>query len=111
MAAAIVAPTPPGHLSVKAQKAWQDKYVSTLKQAMLDYPGNERAQRIAALKTANALLAVPAPDSADAISKLEEWQVLVRKDVEVKVKGVSIQTRVCVTTDGRKYSFAIPAAK
>jgi hypothetical protein len=101
------APAPSGHLSAAAAKAWTAKYIATLTQAQLDYPGNDRAQRTAALKAANALLAVPAPDSAAAIDKLEEWQVVLRETRVVK--GVS--TRVCVTADGRKYSFAIPPAK
>jgi hypothetical protein len=56
-----------------------------------------------ALKSANALLAVPAPASADEIAKLQEWQVLLREDRSIK----GVPTRVCVTVDGRKYTFPI----
>jgi hypothetical protein len=93
-------------MSDKAAKQWAAAYTKALAQARLDYPDNASAQRTAALKAANALLAVPAPTSAAEIAKLEEWQVLLREDRIVN--GVS--TRICVTADGRKFSFPIPAA-
>ena len=99
-------PEAPKHLSDAAAKQWQDTYAKALAQAKLDIPDNERAQRIAALKRANAMLAVPAPQSAADIDKLEDWQCMKRETRD----GV----RVCVTTDGRKYSFPVdpePPAK
>ena len=101
------APAAPDHLSPAYQKKWQATYTARLEQAKIDSPDNDSAQRSAALKAANALLAVSAPTSAAEIDKLDEWQVIDRKTIVVK--GVS--TRVCVTADGRKYSFEIPAAK
>lgn len=100
-------PNAPKHMSPSAKKRWEAKYDATLEQAKLDYPENDRAQRNAAHKAANTLLSVPAPDSAAAIDKLEGWQVKLRETR--MVEGVS--TRVCVTSDGRKYSFEIPASK
>jgi hypothetical protein len=90
-------------MSDKASKQWAAAYTKAFAQAKLDYPDNESAQRTVALKSANALLAVPAPTSADEIAKLQEWQVLLREDRTIK----SVPTRVCVTVDGRKYAFPI----
>ncbi len=97
-------PDAPAHMSDKAKAQYQSTYSKALAQARLDYPDNEASQRRAALKAANALLAVPAPDSAAAIDKLDEWQVITRETRERK----GVTTRVCVTTDGRKYAFPIP---
>lgn len=96
-------PAPPPHLSAKAAKQWTKLYTEALAQAKLNTPDNERAQRIFALKTANALLAVPAPSSIADVDKLEPWQKLL--DEKRLIKGVT--TRVCVTSDGRKYAFPI----
>lgn len=102
-AIAVVTPDPPAHLSDAAKQQWTNLYVKALAQAQRDNPDNERAQRTAALKAANQMLAVPAPKDADGITALEPWQVLLRSDrVE---KGVNI--RFCITTDGRKYRFPI----
>lgn len=99
-------PNAPAHLSDKAQKQWSATYAKALAQAKIDAPSNVSAQRAIALKAANALLAVPAPTSATEIDKLEAWQVLKRETR--LVNGAPV--RVCVTTDGRKYSFPIQAA-
>lgn len=104
---AVPAPKPPAHLSSAAAAQWSATYSKALAQAKLDNPNNESAQRATALKAANALLAVPAPTSAAEIDKLESWQVLVRETRIVKGE----QRRVCVTTDGRKYSFPVIAAE
>lgn len=95
-------PEAPKHFpdSVKAQ--WQKKYSNALAQAKLDSPDNERAQRVAALKAANSMLAVPAPKSAADIDALEEWQVM--RGTRRTVDG----NRVCITSDGRKYGFPVP---
>jgi len=100
----VITPNPPAHMSDKAQKQWTATYIKALAQAKLDSPDNERAQRIAALKAANALLAVPAPTSAADIDKLDDWQVILREDRTAK-DGTKM--RVCVTADGRKYAFPI----
>lgn len=100
-------PAPPAHMSESAAAQWTATYSKALKQAQNDLPGKESAQRAAALKAANALLAVPAPTSAAEIDKLEPWQVLVRETRTIK----GVVKRVCVTTDGRKHSFPVEAAK
>jgi hypothetical protein len=102
---AIQAPAPPSVMSNDAGKQWQATYSKALAQAKLDTPDNEPAQRAAALKAANALLAIPAPANANDIAKLDKWQVLLREDRVVD----GVPTRVCVTSDGRKYAFPIPA--
>ena len=99
-------PAPPAHMSTNAAKQWTAAYTKALKQAQLDMPNNVSGQRAAALKAANALIAVPAPSSAAEIDTLEPWQVLVRETRTVK----GVPTRVCITTDGRKYSFPVEAA-
>jgi hypothetical protein len=104
-APAVVTPAPPAHLSETAQKQWTALYTKALAQAKLDYPDNPGAQRTAALRAANAILAVPAPTCAADIDKLEPWQVLLRSTRTVK----GVQVSLCVTTDGRKYSFPIAA--
>ena len=99
-------PSAPEHMSDKAAKQWAAAYAKAFTQAKLDYPGNEAHQRTVALKAANALLTVPAPTSADEIATLQEWQVMLREDRIVK----NVLTRVCVTTDGRKYAFPVNSA-
>ncbi|MHB1673780.1 MAG: hypothetical protein ACYCSP_05965 [Acidobacteriaceae bacterium] len=99
-------PAPPAHMSTDAAKQWTAAYTKALKQAQADMPNNVSGQRAAALKAANALLAVPAPTSATEIDTLEPWQVLVRETRTVK----GVPMRVCITADGRKYSFPVEAA-
>ena len=105
MANATAIPNAPAYLPEKAQKQWTAAYAKALAQARIDYPDNASAQTSTARKAANALLAVSAPASPDEIDKLEDWQVILRETRAVK----GAQTRVCVTTDGRKYAFPIPA--
>jgi hypothetical protein len=105
-APAVVTPDPPAHLSEAAKKQWTSLYVKALAQAQRDSPDNERAQRTAALKAANTMLAVTPPTDAAGIAALEPWQVLLRSDRVVK----GVNTRVCVTVDGRKYSFPVEDA-
>jgi hypothetical protein len=90
-------PAAPAYLSESAAKQWRDTYGKALDQAKIGSPDNERAQRVTATKAANAMLAVPAPQSAADILALAPWQTL---KLETKDGVVS-----CVTTDGRKYSF------
>lgn len=109
MAPKVTIPDAPKHLDDKAKKQWQDRYAKALAQAQIDYPENESAQRSAANKEANKMLAVPAPESADDIDNLEDWQVLVRETRTDAKTGA--QTRHCVTTDGRKYAHPIATKK
>ena len=105
----ITAPDAPKHLSDKAAKQWQAAYVKALAQARLDYPENENTQRSVATKEANKMLAVPAPESAEDIDALEDWQVIHRSTItDAKEK---VTRRHCVTSDGRKYAFEIPQKK
>jgi len=104
-AAAVVTPAAPAHLPAAVQQQWTAAYTKALAQATLDYPDNDRAQRGAALKAANAMLAVPAPQSAAEIDALESWQVLHRF---TRTSESGAATRHCVTADGRKYSHPIP---
>lgn len=103
----ISIPAAPSHLPEKAAQQWQAAFVKAFKQAQLDTPGNERAQRVAALKTANSMLAVPAPTCADDINKLEGWQVIKRGTRVV----AGVEEAFCVTSDGRKYVFPVIAPK
>jgi len=95
-------PAAPTHLPAEIQKKWQGEYEKALAAAQNDSPTDTKAQHRAALKAANRLLAVAAPKSAAEIDALESWQVLKRETR----RG----NRVCVTADGRKYSFPVPAA-
>lgn len=104
-APAVVTPAPPAHLPAAAQQKWTAAYTRALAQAKLDQPENLRAQRTFALKSANAMLAVPAPTSAAEIDALESWQVLLRATRVIN----DVQVRVCVTSDGRKYKFPVLA--
>lgn len=99
-------PTPPSYLPDDVQDQWKKTYSAALTQAKRDYPNSTNQQRSVAMKAANALLVVPAPNSADDIDKLQEWQVLpgTRQTIDQKAGG---QMRVCVTTDGQKYSFPV----
>jgi hypothetical protein len=103
----VIVPDAPAHLSDKAAKQWAASYTKALAQAKIDTPDNDSAQRIAALKAANALLAVPAPTSAADIDALEGWQFLMRGTRTTN----GVDTRFVVTTDGRKYSFEVPVKK
>lgn len=105
----IQVPPAPAHLSDKAQEKWTATYKSAMEAAKRDTT-DERAQRIAALKTANAIQAVKPPTSAAEIDALEDWQVVRRETKPVKLPGQKQETMcsVCVTIDGRKYIF--PAA-
>jgi hypothetical protein len=96
-------PDAPQHLSDKAKKQWQANFQKAQAQARLDYPDNESAKRTVATKEANKMLAVPAPESADDIDALEDWQVIHRS---TRTKD-GVARRHCVTSDGRKYSFEI----
>lgn len=100
-------PDAPKYLPADVRAQWQATYDKAYGQAKLDSPDNERAQRIAALKTANAMLVVPPPKSAADIDALARWQLV--KPAETRpINGV--QMRVCVTADGRKYMFPVTAA-
>ena len=103
----VIVPDAPTHLSDKAAKLWAATYTKAFAQAKIDTPDNDSAQRTAALKAANALLAVPAPTSAAEIDALDDWQFLTRGTRSAN----GVDTRFVVTTDGRKYSFPVPAAK
>lgn len=100
-------PDAPKHMSAKAQKQWQATYVKALEQAEIDYPNDASAQRRAAYKAANVLLAVPAPKSAKDIDALDDWQVLVREERTID----NVPHKICVTTDGRKYAHPVDAKK
>lgn len=102
MSTAAVVPSAPSHLSLKAQKEWSASYQKALVQAKNNFPEDESRQRAAAFCAANAMLDVPAPQSAAGIDALEDWQVILR--------GTRGGNRFCVTSDGKKYSFPIPVA-
>jgi hypothetical protein len=106
-ATAVVTPDPPAHLSDTAKQQWTQFYVKALAQAQRDSPDNERAQRTFALKAANQMLSVTPPTDAAGIAALDPWQVLLRSDRVVN----GVKVRLCVTTDGRKYSFPIDASE
>ncbi len=96
-------PDAPAHLSEKAAKQWQAAYAKAFTQAKIDNPDNERAQRVSALKAANAMLAITPPQSAADIDALDNWQFQLRETRTVD----GVATRVCVTSDGRKYAFPV----
>lgn len=100
-------PAAPEYLPSAAAGQWKSAYAKALKQAEIDLPENEPGQRAAALKAANALIAVTAPTSAEEIDKLEPWQVILRELRTVK----GVLTKLCVTIDGRKYGFPAPKPK
>ena len=108
-AVTIQVPDAPQHLDAKAGKKWQESYAKAHAQAKIDYPENESAQRAAANKEANKILAVPAPESADDIDDLEDWQVLLRETRTDAKTGE--KTRHCVTSDGRKYAHPVKEKK
>lgn len=100
-------PDAPSHLPEKVAAQWKAAFAKALAQARLDTPNNERAQRVAALKAANAMLAIPAPASAADIDKLEDWQVVKRGTRTVG----GVEESFCVTSDGRKYCFPTASGK
>jgi hypothetical protein len=104
MASAVTVPDAPKHLDSKTKKKWQETYAKAHAQAKIDHPDNDSIQRTVANKEANKMLAVPAPQSADDIDALEDWQVLTR---ETRTAKDGSQTRHVVTADGRKYAHPI----
>jgi hypothetical protein len=107
MAPTIQIPDAPKHLPDPAKKQWRESYVKAFDLAKRDNPDNESAQRGAASKAANAMLSVPAPQSADDIQALEKWQVLHRGVRTIE----DIEIAFCVTSDGQKYAFPVTAKK
>ena len=101
-------PAAPKHLDEKAAKQWQDAFAKAHAQAKINHPEDQSAQRRAATQEANKMLAVPAPQSADDIDALEDWQVLVR---ETRTAKDGSEMRHCVTSDGRKYAHPVKAKK
>lgn len=104
---AVLTPKPPSHLPLDIQQQWTATYQKTYAQAAKDYPGNERAARMAATKAANAIQSVPAPASAEEIEKLAKWQLLKRETRTVRQDGADVKVLVAVTIDGRKYQFPL----
>jgi len=92
-------PTP--KLPKAQQDEWNKRYDTALKAAQISIE-DEQARHTAALKEANKMLAVPAPESAADIDKLADWQVTKREDREIG----GVPHRVCVTIDGHKYAHA-----
>src|SRR6266404_924705 len=82
---------------------WRQEYVKALKQAEVNYPGDETEQRAVATREANRLLAVDEPESYEEAMAIEEWKCLHRKPFGNELK--------LVTINGRKYSFPIPEEK
>jgi hypothetical protein len=105
--AKVSAPDAPKYLDAKTKKKWQDAWMKGFESAQRDYPDNEPAQRTAATKEANKLLAVPAPESAEEIDALESHQVIKRERRTIE----DVEHAVCVTSDGRKYQFPVKAKK
>jgi|GEM_PF-3775820 len=105
MANETTLPAAPAHLPESAKKQWRAGFAKAFELAKRDNPEDTNAQRSAATKSANAMLAIPEPKSAADIDALEEWQVMPKTRETRDVEGVS--TRVCVTSDGRKYSFPV----
>ena len=104
-ATAVVTPAAPAHLPAAAKQEWAARYAKAYAQARIDHPENASAQRTAALKHANTLLSVPAPQSAADIEALEPWQKLLSGTRIVN----GVEMLYCSTSDGRKYSFPAEA--
>lgn len=94
-------PAAPAHLPKPIREKWTAAYQAALENAARNTPGNERAQRIAALKAANAIQSVKPPTSLLEVDALEAWQFIRRETKEVQ----GVLSRVCVTIDGQKYIF------
>jgi hypothetical protein len=80
---------------------WQLAYQKALKQAEVNYPGDETEQRAVASREANRLFAVDEPETYEQAMAIEPWKCLHRQ-----VFGNVLKV---VTIDGKKYSFPIPA--
>jgi len=109
-------PTPPAHLPEALQKKWSSIYASALKQAQVDTPDNESAQRAAARREANKLLRVPKPENHEEAAALVEafqskaedgWKIIAHGSR--KISGVD--HLAIVTADGQKHLYPVPTAK
>ena len=95
----------PKYLDTAAKLQWEKLYSAELARAKVNYPNNEQAQHTSALKAANAMLTVAAPESAKEIDALQPWQVVKREDRVIGGKP----HRVAVTIDGRKHVHPVEA--
>src|SRR5712691_12684746 len=103
MAEQTNAPAPPQFPGMPKDFAgrWTVAYARALKQAEVNYPGDETEQRAVATREANRLFAVDEPENYEQAMAIESWKVLHREPFGKELK--------LVTIDGKKYRFPIPA--
>lgn len=116
MATDIEVPTAPAHLPAALQKKWSKTYVDAHKQAQVDLPNDAAGQKQAARKEANKLIRIDAPEShKEAAAMVADFQA--KNDDAWKVIGhgkrviQGVEHLQVVTSDGKKHSFPVPAAK
>jgi hypothetical protein len=83
------------------RREWREAYGAAFKQAAIDSPGDESAQRQAALRDANRIFRVGEPGSLAEARALGEWQLIRRSEQNGTLAGVTI--------DGAKFTFDAPA--
>ena len=100
------APSIPG-FTPEMQEQWRKSYVAAFEEFARRMPRVGNLQRIDlvdqckwALREANRMLTVPILGSYADAMELPAWQCLMRKERDGEL--------LIVTTDGRKYRFAIP---
>lgn len=109
----IEKPSFPANFPEEKKAAWQKSFDEAMEQAQVDNAGAFAHQT--ARKEANRHLRVPVPKSHADAMRLEEWQVLSRKEVSAdKVAALGYEPQgsgphvAVVTIDGKKYFFAKP---
>lgn len=85
-------------------KKWKSDWVKAFKQAVVDFPGDEIAQRTVATREANRMFRVEHPASYGEAVALPARHVIFRGNTASGKFGV-------VTIDGKKHYFDVPAAR
>jgi hypothetical protein len=101
MADHIPVPAAPEVLPEKDQAQWKQTWVKEFKQAQIDHPGDDTAQRAMATRIANRALNPDEPGSYEQAAALPAWQCVARAERNGKLSVVLINSK--------KFSFNVPA--
>jgi hypothetical protein len=101
MADQIKVPAAPEVLPEKEQAQWKQTWLKEYKQAQLDHPGDETAQRAISTRIANRALNPDDPESYEQAIALPAWQCVSRGEQNGKFFVVLINSK--------KFAFDVPA--
>lgn len=90
-----------GPVPESKRREWTETYAKAFRQAQVNSPADETAQRAAAAQRANQIFEVEPPASYEEAAALAPWQVQFRGEANGKFWVITI--------DHKKYSFDLPA--